>query len=108
MHDALAAPGDVNGDGLHDLWAREASTGVLWFYSGNGAGGFASRANVGNGWGMHDVLTPTADVTGDGRPDLFGRAKATGARYLYPVSAAGVPRSPRSGGSGWNMHNVVL
>jgi hypothetical protein len=32
MHDALMAAGDVTGDGIADLWARDRSTGVLWIY----------------------------------------------------------------------------
>ena len=104
MHDALVAPGDVNGDKKADLWAREAATGVLWFYAGDGAGGFGSRAPVGSGWGMHDVLTPTVDQTGDGRPDLFGRLRSSGDRYLYPVTRTGTPTKPRFVGSGWQMH----
>ncbi|WP_167761719.1 VCBS repeat-containing protein [Blastococcus sp. CT_GayMR19] len=108
MHDALIAPGDVNGDGFADLWAREASTGVLWFYSGDGAGGFRTANSVGYGWGMHDTLIPTVDQTGDGRPDLFGRQRSTGDRYLYPTTATGTPTSPRFGGSGWQMHDTLL
>ena len=108
MHDALVAPGDVNGDKKADLWAREAATGVLWFYAGDGAGGFGSRAPVGSGWGMHDVLTPTVDQTGDGRPDLFGRLRSSGDRYLYPVTRTGTPTKPRFVGSGWQMHDAVL
>lgn len=108
MHDALTSPGDVDGDGDADLWAREAGTGVLWFYSGDGTGGFASRASVGTGWSMHDVLTPSQDVSGDGRPDLFGRAQASGARWAYTTGNGGVPRSARTVGTGWNMHDVVL
>jgi hypothetical protein len=108
MHDALVAPGDVNGDGDADLWAREAATGILWFYAGDGAGGFVSRAAVGSGWGMHDVLTPTVDQSGDGRPDLLGRQRSTGDRYLYPSTSAGTPTAPRVVGWGWLMHDILL
>ena len=43
---AVLGPGDVNGDGNPDLLAREAATGDLWLYPGNGAGGWAP----GCGW----------------------------------------------------------
>jgi hypothetical protein len=108
MHNALVAPGDVDGDGTADLWAREASTGVLWFYRGDGSGGFVTSRSVGYGWGMHDILTPTLDVTGDGRPDLLARQQATGDRYLYPTGNGGTPIAARLVGRGWHMHNIVL
>jgi hypothetical protein len=57
---------------------------------------------------MHDVLTPTRDQTGDGRPDLFGRQRTTGDRYLYPATSAGRPTTPRMVGAGWLMHDVLL
>jgi hypothetical protein len=57
---------------------------------------------------MHDVLTATADVTGDGVPDLYGREKSTGNRYVYPTGPDGVPTRPTATGAGWNMHDVLL
>ncbi len=108
MHDALIAPGDVNGDGFPDLWAREASTGRLWIYYGGASGAFVYQTVVGSGWGMHDILTPTQDVTGDGRPDLLARQKTVGDRYLYPPGNAANPTAPRLVGRGWQIHNIVL
>jgi hypothetical protein len=57
---------------------------------------------------MHDVLTPTVDQTGDDRPDLFGRQRSTGDRYLYPTTSTGTPTTPRVVGSGWLMHDILL
>jgi hypothetical protein len=108
MHDELIAPGDVTGDGKADLWGREAATGVLWLYPGDGRGGFPTRRAVGTGWSMHDVLTATADVSGDGVPDLYARQKGTGNRFAYPTGPGGVPAPSRPTGTGWNMHDVLL
>jgi len=46
---AMAAVGDVTGDGHDDLFARDA-TGQLWLYPGNGAGWFLDRVSAGNAW----------------------------------------------------------
>ncbi|WP_240629870.1 FG-GAP-like repeat-containing protein, partial [Specibacter cremeus] len=37
---AVETVGDFNGDGRQDVMAREASTGYLWLYPGNGTGGW--------------------------------------------------------------------
>jgi hypothetical protein len=57
---------------------------------------------------MHDILTPTQDVTGDGRPDLLARQRSTGDRYLYPTGNGATPTAPRLVGRGWQIHNIVL
>ncbi|MEU2505564.1 endonuclease/exonuclease/phosphatase family protein [Streptomyces sp. NPDC007863] len=55
---ALVAPGDLDGDSYPDLVGRDLMVGKdygnLWFYKGNGAGGYAPRQVIGNGY-------PTAD-----------------------------------------------
>ncbi|MBM9508996.1 FG-GAP-like repeat-containing protein, partial [Actinacidiphila acididurans] len=54
---ALAATGDVTGDGRPDLVARDAG-GVLWLYRGTGAspGVFATRVRVGAGWNTYNLI----------------------------------------------------
>ena len=46
MHDWIVAAGDVTGDGVPDLYAREAATGTLWLYplrrDGSATGGWPS------------------------------------------------------------------
>jgi hypothetical protein len=48
--DALVGIGDFNGDRTADVLAREASTGVLWLYPGNGSGGWLPRVRADSGW----------------------------------------------------------
>jgi hypothetical protein len=47
---AFVGPGDFSGDRTPDLLAREAATGYLWLYPGNGTGGWQPRVRVGTGW----------------------------------------------------------
>ncbi|EAP97507.1 putative secreted protein [Janibacter sp. HTCC2649] len=52
----LTSPGDLNGDGLGDLVARDAN-GQLFFYPGRTGGGVYSAVKVGSGWtGMKFIL----------------------------------------------------
>jgi hypothetical protein len=46
---------DLNGDGKADLLARDTS-GVLWFYPGNGKGSFSTRTRIGSGWNAMNAL----------------------------------------------------
>ncbi|MGW1280681.1 endonuclease/exonuclease/phosphatase family protein [Streptomyces tsukubensis] len=54
IYNALAAPGDIDGDGKPDLVARDRvpgkTYGYLWFYRGNGTGGYEPRVKIGNGY----------------------------------------------------------
>ncbi|MET7368464.1 hypothetical protein ABZS61_21950 [Streptomyces sp. NPDC005566] len=52
---ALAAVGDITGDGRNDLLARDKA-GVLWRYNGTGTGRFAARAKVGPGWMVYPTV----------------------------------------------------
>ncbi|MEU3693277.1 FG-GAP-like repeat-containing protein [Streptomyces narbonensis] len=55
VYDALAAPGDLNGDGKADLIGREAG-GDLYFYKGDGTGGYAPRVKVGSSFPTGEML----------------------------------------------------
>ncbi|MEU4421744.1 endonuclease/exonuclease/phosphatase family protein [Actinoplanes sp. NPDC024001] len=47
VYSAMAATGDVDGDGNQDFLGRDAA-GALWFYRGNGTGGYATRTQIGS------------------------------------------------------------
>lgn len=76
------APGDVTGDYLPDLLSVDSS-GILWIYPGKGDGSFASRVEVGSGWGQYNSLRGHGDFDGDGKADLIARSKSNGYVYLY-------------------------
>ncbi len=68
----VLSPGDFNGDGRGDLIAIEKTTGLMWFYPGNGAMKFGPRTRIGHGWGHVQATSSTGDVTGDRVPDVVG------------------------------------
>ena len=80
---------DFTGDGRTDLMAIDKSTGYLYRYTGDGAGGFAAGVQVGPGW---KTLTLTGgDFNGDGKNDLMVQdtSATTGHLYFYPGTGAG-------------------
>lgn len=107
-YNALETPGDFNGDGPLDVLAREAATGKLWLYRGNGTGGWLSRILAGNGWQIMNGILGPGDFNGDQRVDVLAREAATGFLWLYPGNGAGgwLPRV-RVGG-GWNIFNALV
>src|SRR5665809_74228 len=70
--DLFTAAGDLDGDGHHDLVARDPDTGQLHAYLGTGAGGF-TRQRVPGEWSGYSLLAATGDLDGDGKADLLAR-----------------------------------
>ncbi len=94
--DSITAVGDFDRSGTPDVMVRQASTGYLFLYRGNGAGGFASRTHVNSGWRGLQVLGP-GDFDGDGRSDLLTRSgnvvrlyPGTGSTLRAPVTVGTV------------------
>lgn len=102
----ILGPGDVNGDGRADVIARERSTGYLWLYPGNGAGGFLPRVQFGTGFASLTALMSPGDLDGNRIPDVVARDSA-GNLWLYPRSSTGW-QSRRLLGTGWNVVNMIF
>ena len=87
--DLVAAPGDMNGDQVPDLLARDSATGRLSLYPGSGAGGFGAPTAASSRFAGLDQLTGVGDLNLDGSNDIVGRDAATDRLYLYRGNGAG-------------------
>ena len=67
----VIGPADFNGDGKADVLAVNSS-GVLFLYAGNGAGGWlpGTGTQIGSGW-SGSIMSGIADFDGDGKADLL-------------------------------------
>jgi hypothetical protein len=99
----IETAGDLNSDGRADLIAREASTGRLYFYPGNGTT-FAPFQSIGRGWEVMSQIISGHDYSGDGKGDIIAVEAGTGTLWLYPGTGTGVTFSPRLNiGSSWHL-----
>ncbi|MFI5618563.1 VCBS repeat-containing protein [Streptomyces sp. NPDC051567] len=81
-------PGDVNGDGLPDMFAVNADSNLI-LYGGTGNGGVATSIPLtANGYWGGALLTHRGDWTEDLYEDLVAR-KADGTLWLYPNNGQG-------------------
>jgi hypothetical protein len=104
--DLVLGAGDLSGDGVPDVLAREHATGALWLYPRT-TSGWGTRARIGGGWNGMDAVLGAGDVTGDGRPDVLAREKATGHLWLYPGTSAGLLGTRTRIGTGWGIFDAL-
>ena len=105
--DHVFAVGDFSGDGLPDLLARQRTTGVLFLYRGDGAGGWRGSAKVGTGWQSLTALISPGDFNSDGTNDVLARDPA-GKLWLYPGTGAGAFGARSYVGAGWETLNSII
>lgn len=105
--DAIVGAGDVSGDGIPDLVARDVAAGRLWLFPGTARGRLGTRTQVGIGWHMMDLVVGTGDLTGDGLADMVAREKANGRLWLYAGNGAGGWARRRLVGTGWLSMNAI-
>ena len=105
-YNALLTSGDLNGDGVFDMIARDKSGG-LYVYPGRAAGRFGTRVAIGTGWGGYKQLIGSGDITGDGKADLLAEdAPARCGATTAPAPARG--RRRVQVGTGWNTYTAIV
>jgi len=73
QHNVLTSPGDITGDGLADLIARNSSTGAVYLYKGAAGGKLAARVKLYDNWKGYKKLVGVGDLNGDGHGDLLAQ-----------------------------------
>ncbi|MFE6039699.1 FG-GAP-like repeat-containing protein [Streptomyces sp. NPDC056452] len=101
----MFAPGDINGDRIPDLLARQQSTGYLFLYPGDGKGRLKARTQIGVGWKGLTVVG-AGDLTGDGFGDLLVRDSA-GVLWRYAGTGTGRVAPKVRIGPGWQAYNAL-
>jgi SpoIID/LytB domain protein len=99
---------DLTGDGASDLVARNATSGTLYVYPGDGAGWVSGYAVLGSG-SAYSLIAAPGDFSGDGHADLLAVDTAThDLMLLRGNGAGGLSGSPVSLGTGWDQFDAVF
>ncbi|MGH3506769.1 MAG: FG-GAP-like repeat-containing protein, partial [Nocardioidaceae bacterium] len=83
-HDQVFSVQDVTGDGLHDLMARRADSGVTSVHPGVAGGTFGAATMSTGRWSGMDLMAGPGDLNGDQKMDLVTRDATSGALLFYP------------------------
>ncbi|MBL7257314.1 FG-GAP repeat domain-containing protein [Paractinoplanes lichenicola] len=109
IYDWLVHTGDVTGDKQSDLIAREAATGALYVFAGNGTGGLNARVKLAGGYKGYSKVIGPGDINGDGKPDLLLQYDPTSTMYAMLGAGDGTFQSGlRVVGTGWLGYNIVI
>ena len=88
--DLVTAVGDVTGDGLGDVLARDRATKSTAVYPGAGSGRYAAPVRSSTRFANLDTFTGVGDWDGDGKADVVGRNATTHRLYVYYGEGAGL------------------
>jgi hypothetical protein len=115
--DRIFSPGDFDGDGNSDVLTRSSTTGYLYLWSGDGAGGLLGSRQVGSGWDVFSQLFGAGDFDGDGKGDILAVTPSgqpaiafgqPGDLRLYRGNGLGGFTSPVIAGRGWQDFTSIV
>ena len=107
-YNVLLHTGDVTGDGLADLIARDRESGVLSVFPGDGKGGFTAARTIAGGYLGYSRFVGPGDINGDGQADLLMQYDPTSTMYAKYGNGDGTFQDRVVVGTGWLGYNVVL
>ncbi|MET9497130.1 FG-GAP-like repeat-containing protein [Streptomyces sp. NPDC006552] len=103
----IVGAGDLTGDGVGDLLAREKD-GTLYRYDGRGDGTLKDRVAVFGKWGDgYNAIVGAGDLTGDGRNDLVER-DTSGNLYRNDGKGNGSFTGRTKIATGWSTYKGVF
>ncbi|MFB9163327.1 GH25 family lysozyme [Arthrobacter psychrochitiniphilus] len=104
--------GDFNGDKNPDLLGVRTD-GQLYFYGGDGVGGYRPAMVIGYGWNIYSGIYGVGDYNKDGSGDLLA-VRPDGTLWFYAGtgriggSDQGYARALQVGRAGWNAFTQVI
>lgn len=104
---APSYPRDVTGDGVADVLAVEAGTGILRSYPTSGRGGWRAPIRQSGPWTAYAKLLTAGTWDGDAVSDIIAQS-AAGTLYLRRGNGDGTFAAPVTIGGGWTVHDLVI
>jgi hypothetical protein len=89
-----------------DILARDRS-GYLYFYGGNGAGGWTRSWLIGVGWNSLKLAGAAGDFNKDGNPDVYG-VDQQGRLVIYYSDGRTGWRGSEAVGGGWGAFTAIF
>ncbi|MDX6356066.1 MAG: hypothetical protein QOF98_2969 [Streptomyces sp.] len=104
QYSTLTSPGDLDGDGLADLLARDTA-GTMWMYPNDGTG-LAPGSREATGQGGYTRIVGAGDLNGDGIGDVVAQ-DATGNLWRLLGNGKGGLNPRARIGTGLGSYNVI-
>ena len=105
--DLLFTSGDLTGDGIADLLARDRATGYLYRLNGTGKKSFTAPVRLAGAYKGYTRMLGPGDINSDGRADLLA-VDGQGALYGMPGNGNGTFGTIRRIGGGMKAYNAVI